>query len=149
MSLTHVSGTIFNKRYMNYYLAVLKKYAVFSGRATRSEYWYFQLFNTIVYIILMVLDGLISINNFGFLTIIYMLAMIIPSIAVTVRRLHDTGKSGWMILISFVPFIGGIWLFVLTVLDSTADNKYGPNLKGNVGTPPAAVPPAPPAPPVQ
>lgn len=134
---------------MNYYLAVLKKYAVFSGRATRAEYWYFVLFNLIAQLVLMIVDGLLSIASFDILTSIYVLAVFIPSLAVAVRRLHDTNRSGWMILIGLIPLIGGIWLLVLMVLDSTADNQYGPNPKGGATPtpPPAATPP--PAQPMQ
>ncbi len=118
---------------MNYYLAVLKKYAVFSGRARRAEYWYFVLFSFIISIVLGVLDSVIGTNpetNIGLLGGLYSLAVLIPGLAVSVRRLHDTGRSGWMLLILFIPLIGVIWYFVLLVSDGNAgDNKYGPNLK--------------------
>ncbi|MFA5048097.1 MAG: DUF805 domain-containing protein [Patescibacteria group bacterium] len=134
---------------MKYYLAVLKKYATFSGRAQRAEYWYFTLFNIIFLIIAAILDNLLGLTikgvGYGVIYIIYTLAVLIPSIALTVRRLHDTSRSGWMILICLIPIVGGIWLFVLTVLDSTpGDNKYGPNPKG-VGAAPTmpATPAAP------
>lgn len=119
---------------MNYFLSALKKYAVFSGRATRSEYWFFCLFQLIFTFVAIFLDLVIGINipgiNSGLLNTIYVLAIIIPSIAVSVRRLHDTGRSDWMIFINLIPIAGGIWYFVLTVLDSNpGDNKYGPNPK--------------------
>jgi uncharacterized membrane protein YhaH (DUF805 family) len=116
---------------MNYFLDVLKnKYAKFDGRATRSEYWYFILFSTITYIVIMVIDGFIASVTGGLpvLTILAMLGMIVPSIAVGVRRLHDIGKSGWWYLIALVPFISLI-LIAFFVIDSKEDNIYGPNPK--------------------
>ncbi len=120
---------------MHHYINALKKYATFSGRAQRAEYWYFALFSTLIAIVLSILGGFIPIGEQGsagfWLIVIYYLFIIIPSISVTVRRLHDTNRSGWMYFIGFIPIIGGVWLFVLTVLDSTPeDNKYGPNPKG-------------------
>lgn len=119
---------------MNWYLTVLKKYAVFSGRARRKEYWMFVLFNIIFTIVAVILDNVLgtAIENvgYGLFYIVYGLAVIIPALAVTVRRLHDSGKSGWWIFISLVPIIGGIWLLVLLVMDSQAGtNQYGPNPK--------------------
>lgn len=120
---------------MNWYLDVLKKYAVFSGRAQRAEYWYFVLFNMIVSIILTVLDGMIGTidmqSGFGLLSGIYSLAVIIPSLSVGARRLHDIGKSGWWQLIVLIPIIGIILLIVWFATDSKDDNQYGANPKGN------------------
>ncbi len=114
---------------MNYYLTVLKKYAVFKGRATRAEYWYFSLFNIIIAVLISIISSIIK-NNFNLLLILYILLTLIPSIAVSIRRLHDIGKSGWMILISWIPLVGTIWIFVLMMTDSNAgENKYGPNPK--------------------
>lgn len=118
---------------MKYYLHVLKNYFVFSGRARRSEYWYFALFNFVIMTALAMLalwnDSVLS-NILLAILVIYQLFIIIPSLAVLVRRLHDVGKSGWMIFISLIPIVGGIWLLVLTLLDSKpGDNKYGPNPK--------------------
>ncbi len=119
---------------MNYYLAVLKKYAVFSGRAQRAEYWYFFLFNIIIGIILGIIDEIIGFSaeaGVGMLGGIYSLAILIPSIAVAVRRLHDTNHSGWWLFTSLIPFVGAIILFVFMVRDSQPDqNQYGPNPKG-------------------
>jgi len=113
---------------MNWYLKVLKQYADFNGRARRKEYWMFELFNIIIVMILAVIDTLLGTD--GVLLVLYVLSVFIPSIAVTVRRLHDTGRSGWWILIDFVPLVGPIWLFVLMVLDSQpGENQYGPNPK--------------------
>jgi len=117
---------------MNWYLEVLKKYAVFNGRARRAEYWWFFLFSVIISIVLSVIDGFITgPQGIGILGLIYSLAVLIPSIAVGIRRLHDTGRSGWWLLISFVPLIGAIVLIVFFVLDSQpGENQYGPNPKG-------------------
>src|SRR3954469_25884693 len=119
---------------MSWYLEVMKKYAVFGGRAQRKEYWMFFLFNFIITIVLIGIDNLIGAFSpqagIGLLLGLYCLAVLIPSIAVTVRRLHDTGRSGWWILIALVPFIGGIVLLVFMVLDSQpGENQYGPNPK--------------------
>ena len=120
---------------MSWYLQALKKYAVFGGRSRRMEYWYFVLFNIIVSIVLGVIDGLLgtsgSYAGAGLLSGIYGLAVLIPSLAVTVRRLHDTDRTGWWILIALVPLIGVIVLLVFALLDSTpGSNRYGPNPKG-------------------
>jgi len=120
---------------MNYYLDVLKKYAVFNGRARRKEFWMFTLFNFIISFLLGYIDKMFGTFDpmFGIGTIrtIYSLAVLIPSIAVSVRRLHDIGKSGWMLLVAFIPIVGFIWLLVLFVSDSVpGDNEYGPNPKG-------------------
>jgi len=113
---------------VNWYLKVLKNYAVFNGRARRKEYWMFNLFNTIFAIILSIVEVFIGLSSVlvGF----YSLALLIPSLAVLVRRLHDTGKSGWWVLISLIPIIGSIILLVFTCLDSQeGENNYGPNPK--------------------
>jgi len=119
---------------MNWYLEVLKKYAVFSGRARRKEYWFFILFNIIISLALGAIDGLMGSYNesagVGLLGGIYSLAVLIPGIAVTVRRLHDTGRSGWWFLIVLVPVIGALVLLVFMVLDSKpGQNQYGANPK--------------------
>ena len=132
---------------MKWFLKCLKQYADFSGRARRREYWFFQLFNLIFFIVIVLGLGLIAnalganesispefgLNTIiGLLIILYVLALTIPSIAVTIRRLHDTGNSGWMLFISLIPLIGPIWLFILYVKNSQpGENKWGPNPKGN------------------
>ena len=121
---------------MNWYLKVLKQYAVFSGRARRKEYWMFALFNFIFAVVAMLLDNLTGLTigelPYGVLYFLYAIAVLIPALAVSVRRLHDVGKSGWMILIGLIPVIGAIWLLVLMVLDSNpGENKYGQNPKEN------------------
>ncbi len=119
---------------MNWYFAVLKKYAVFGGRARRKEYWMYSLFNIIILITLGVIEGIAGSNpesGGSVLALLYFLAVILPSLAVTVRRLHDTGKSGWWALIGLVPMIGAIVFLVFMVQDGQAgDNQYGPNPKG-------------------
>jgi uncharacterized membrane protein YhaH (DUF805 family) len=119
---------------MNWYLEALKKYAVFSGRARRTEYWMFILFNIIITVVLALIDILTGTFSpqagVGLLGGLYALAVLIPSIAVTVRRLHDTGRSGWWILIGLVPVIGTIVLLIFMVQDSQpGENQYGPNPK--------------------
>jgi uncharacterized membrane protein YhaH (DUF805 family) len=120
---------------MHYYLDGFKKYAQFSGRARRAEYWAFQGVNISVMVILAILVAAVS-KVFLALYGLYILAVFIPSLALTWRRLHDTGRSGGWFFISWVPFIGGIWLLVLTVLDGDrGDNRYGPSPKAPAGVP--------------
>ncbi len=119
---------------MSWYLSVLKKYAVFSGRAQRAEYWFFILFNIIISLVLAFVDtaaGTMSAEaGVGLLGGIYSLAVLIPSIAVSVRRLHDTSRSGWWLLLIFVPLLGFLVLLVFFVMDSTpGSNEHGPNPK--------------------
>ena len=107
----------------------LSKYANFSGRARRSEYWYFYLFTSIVSA---VLGGIGNAIGITWLAGVTGLALIVPSLAVGVRRLHDIGKAGIWILIALIPCIGEIILLVWTIKDSDpGDNEYGPNPKGN------------------
>lgn len=115
---------------MDWYLAVLKKYADFSGRARRKEYWLFTLFSIIITIVLTIIDGVTGMLNaelgIGVLSGIYSLAVLIPTIAVTVRRLHDTDRTGWWMLILLIPLIGAIVLLIFMVLEGTSgDNQYG------------------------
>jgi uncharacterized membrane protein YhaH (DUF805 family) len=109
---------------MKWYLTALKRYAIFSGRAGRSEFWMFVLFNIIFTIAAGIMDSMMG--TWGAIGGIYALVLLIPSIAVGVRRLHDIGKSGWMILISLIPIIGAIWLIVLWATEGqAAENQYG------------------------
>ena len=111
------------------YLEVLKKYTVFNGRARRSEYWYFVLFNLIISIGLGIIDGVVGLMDFG-ISDVYSLGVLVPSIAVGVRRMHDVGKSGWMYFVVLIPIIGAIWLLVLFFTDSQlGSNKWGENPK--------------------
>lgn len=119
---------------MKWFLAVLNKYAVFEGRARRKEYWMFTLFYIIFAIAAAIIDNIIGTaitgTGYGLFYIVYILAMFLPSLAVAVRRLHDVGKSGWMILIAMIPIVGSIWLLVLMVTPGDAgENKYGPDPK--------------------
>lgn len=109
---------------------VLNNYANFSGRARRSEYWYYALFSMIVAFIAQVLDLILGLNiegiGYGYLYIICALALIVPSLSVSVRRLHDINKSGWNLLWGLIPIIGGILLIVWFCKDSIPEtNKYG------------------------
>ncbi len=114
---------------MEWYLRVVKdNYANFNGRARRKEYWMFFLFNLLFAFVVAIVDYLLG--TFPAIYLIYMVAMIIPGIAVSLRRLHDIGKSGWWFLIAFIPVIGGIWLLVLVCTDGTpGENNYGPSPK--------------------
>jgi uncharacterized membrane protein YhaH (DUF805 family) len=122
---------------MNWYLTVLKKYATFSGRARRKEYWMFTLINIIISMIILAIDTAIAggnIENKGVIGNIYSLALFIPSLAVSVRRLHDVNKSGWYLLLWLLPIIGWIWLLVLHVTEGdSGSNEYGndPKSEGN------------------
>lgn len=112
---------------MSWFIEALKKYTVFSGRARRKEYWMFVLFSAIIYVVFAILG---AVAKQSWLVAIPSLAFLLPGLAVNVRRLHDTGRSGWWILFGIVPFVGSITLFVFSVLDSEpGDNKYGPNPK--------------------
>lgn len=113
---------------MNWYLEVLRKYAVFSGRARRKEYWMFVLFNMIITLAIDFTEGLLG--GPGAAATLYGLAVIIPSWAVSVRRLHDVGKSGWFLLVLLIPIIGGIWILALACTDGQqGENRYGWNPK--------------------
>ena len=115
---------------MEWYLKVLKQYADFKGRARRKEFWMFVLFNFLAGVVLSLVDRMFGINLFSG---IYGLFVFIPGLAVSIRRLHDIGKSGWMILIAFIPIIGFIWLIVLYATEGTyGENQYGPNPKEDV-----------------
>jgi uncharacterized membrane protein YhaH (DUF805 family) len=118
---------------MYWFLEVLKKTFVFSGRARRKEYWMFILFTILFSIVLNIVDLVVSFQiteDLGLLSGLFSLVLIIPSLSVTVRRLHDIGKSGFWILIGLIPLIGWIVLFIFSVLDSEqATNKFGANPK--------------------
>jgi uncharacterized membrane protein YhaH (DUF805 family) len=133
---------------MNWYLEVLKKYAVFDGRARRKEYWFFILFNVLISMALGFIDRLMEnvvpetdlgifgggtyVGFLGIFSGIYALGVMIPVMAVSVRRLHDTGRSGWWLLINFMPVIGAVVFFYFMILDSDPErNEYGPSPKGH------------------
>ena len=111
---------------MNWYLDVLKQYAVFDGRTGRQAFWMFVLINLIVTIVLNVVGSVIGLP--GVLGGLYALAVLLPNIGVGIRRLHDTDRSGWWLLIGLIPLIGAIVLIVFFVQDSTPGvNSYGVN----------------------
>ena len=116
---------------MDYYLNVFKNnYANFEGRARRSEFWYFGLFNMLAAIVAMALDGVLGSSPFLYFG--YALIALIPGLAVGVRRLHDTNRSGWMLLIALIPLIGTILLIVWYCQDSDLEsNTYGNNPKND------------------
>ena len=119
---------------MNWYLKVLKQYADFEGRARRTEYWMFVLFNVIFTVAAMILDNVLGLTigdlPYGALYCLYVLVVFLPGLAVGVRRLHDIGKSGWMMLVALIPIVGGIWLLVLLATEGNPSaNEYGANPK--------------------
>jgi len=117
---------------MSWFIAVLKKYATFSGRACRSEYWYYVLFYLLISIVLSLMDGILGADpqGGGVLGALFALGTLLPTIGVGVRRLHDIGRSGWWLLIGLVPLVGGLVLLWFAVKDSDpGDNAYGPNPK--------------------
>jgi uncharacterized membrane protein YhaH (DUF805 family) len=120
---------------MKWFLIVMKKYAVFTGRARRKEFWMFTLFSIIFSIMFMILDYVCGTKSEGEFSVglfesAFSLAILVPSIAVTVRRLHDIGKSGWWFLLVFAILIGWIILLVWNCTDGEpGENKYGTNPK--------------------
>ena len=113
---------------MEWYLNVLKKYAVFSGRARRKEYWMFFLLNFIIALALGFIEGLFG--GPGVIGMLYSLAVLIPGLAVSVRRLHDTGRSGWWLLIGLIPLIGAIVILVFMVQEGKNEsNDFGEDPK--------------------
>jgi uncharacterized membrane protein YhaH (DUF805 family) len=151
---------------MNWYLLAFKKYATFSGRSRRQEYWMFFLFNIIISIVLALLDQLLGlkltsegINNTGVLGVIYSLATFVPGLSIAVRRLHDTNRSGWFLLLPIAPYIlvilglilrgfgsiliiiGGLAVLGLAILlivwlateGTSGENQYGSDPKGSDG----------------
>ena len=138
---------LFGRRYsIHWYLQVLKKYIVFSGRARRNEFWMFQIFNTLTFIIFPIISTIFPIIigwDLDLILIVYGLSMglyglgtLIPSLAVSIRRLHDTGRSGWWLLIGLMPLVGWILTLIWYLSDSeVGENKYGPNPKLMEGDP--------------
>ncbi len=116
----------------------MANYAEFSGRARRKEFWMFVLFNVLISIIAMILDSLLGTTNptlvaaGGYLELIVSVIHFVPSLAVTVRRLHDINKSGWFMCVIFIPLAGFIWLLVMECTNGTkGDNEYGPDPKSS------------------
>ncbi|MFK7803229.1 MAG: DUF805 domain-containing protein [Anaerolineae bacterium] len=118
---------------MNWYLKVLQHCFDFSGRARRTEYWTFTMFNFGISIVLGIIDFLVlgaGESGFSILSTLYMLAVLIPGVAVSVRRLHDAGYSGWYLLCAFIPLVGAFIVLYFMVSDSeTGHNSWGPNPK--------------------
>ncbi len=134
---------------MNWYVKVLKQYVDFSGRARRTEYWMFTLFNTIILIVLELVDKALGFGSFsgstsggvavsaslGLLSGLYSLAVLLPTLGVSVRRLHDTDRSGWWLLIGLIPLVGAIVLLVFFVLEGTrGPNRHGVDPKAPSGS---------------
>ena len=120
----------------NYYMEVLQKYAVFSGRSRRAEFWWFALINWIIAVVLQLVDN--AVGTGGILGGLYGLAVLLPSMGVGIRRLHDTDRSGWWLLLIFIPIIGWIALIYFYAQDSQVDpNQYGPSPKYGMMAPPA------------
>lgn len=120
---------------MHWYIDVLSKYAVFEGRARRKEYWMYTLFNVLVLIGCLFVDNVSGLtkatNGLSPLYTLYALGTILPGLGVGIRRLHDTGRSGWLLLVGFIPCIGGILLLIWTIEEGTnGRNEYGPDPKG-------------------
>ncbi|MFJ3826309.1 DUF805 domain-containing protein [Streptomyces nodosus] len=112
---------------MNWYVDVLKKYAVFTGRARRKEYWMYTLFSVIASIVLAVVDAVIGTQILDWL---YTIAVLLPTLGVTIRRLHDTDRAGWWVLIGIIPLVGSIVLLVFLATEGTpGENEYGANPK--------------------
>ena len=122
---------------INYWKAAISKYAEFNGRARRSEYWYYVLTNFLIVLSLYVLIFVGALARipvisivFGGIVILFALGTLVPSIAVLVRRLHDSGKSGWYYFVSLIPIAGPIWLLILLCTEGTkGPNEYGPDPK--------------------
>jgi uncharacterized membrane protein YhaH (DUF805 family) len=108
-----------------------QNYVVFNGRATRSAFWYFYLFTALVGVAISVVERAIGssdvLSGFGIISLIWSLAIILPTLGLMIRRLHDANHTGWWILIAFLPFIGAIVLIIFWATAGTqGDNKYGP-----------------------
>lgn len=119
--------------------SALTQYATFSGRARRSEYWFFVLFNVLVSIVAAILDTVVGSNlgaGTGIFSLVVTLGLLVPGLAVSWRRLHDTDRSGGWFFISLIPIVGPILLIVWQAQDSTPGaNKYGPSPKGELSAP--------------
>ncbi len=118
---------------MEWYIGALKKYAVFSGRARRKEYWMFTLFNIVAIFALTAIELMLGIAPYSeryVLVDIYTLAVLLPALGVGVRRLHDTGRSGWWLLLALVPLVGLVLLVFFLEDSQPGNNQYGPNPKG-------------------
>ncbi len=117
---------------MNYYSICLSKFADFSGRARRREYWTFALVNCLIALLLLILGLAFGEDSpaSNIMVTIFYLIMLVPNLSVSVRRLHDIGKSGWYMFLGLIPLIGGLILLVWALMDSEpGENQYGKNPK--------------------
>lgn len=117
---------------MNYYSICLSKFADFSGRARRREYWTFVLVNCLIALLLLILGLAFGEDSpaSNIMVTIFYLIMLVPNLSVSVRRLHDIGKSGWYMFLSLIPLIGGLILLIWSLMDSEpGENQYGKNPK--------------------
>ena len=125
---------------LDWMMMPLKRYTDFAGRSRRKEYWFFLLGVFIVAILLSIIEGILGLSGmvggvYGPLTTLFLLGIIIPSIAVQIRRFHDQDKSGWFVLLSFIPFLGGLIVLVFMFLEGTkGPNRFGPDPKDPAGS---------------
>ncbi len=123
---------------MHWYIDVLRKYTVFEGRARRKEYWIFALISALILIFLSLIDEMTGWkvwDDEGVLSLVYSIAVFVPTLAVVVRRLHDTDRSGWWVLIALIPLVGAIVLLVFLILKGNeGDNRFGPDPKAEEAT---------------
>lgn len=114
---------------MNFFIDAIQKYADFSGRATRQQYWMFMLFYILIYIGLSLIDAALGSSGVGILSLLFTLGLLVPSTAILARRLHDIGKSGWWMLLLLIPLVGLI-ILVFAIMDSEkGSNQYGESTK--------------------
>ena len=125
-----MSDNFFLEYIMRWYIEVLKKYLEFKGRASRSEYWFFVAIHIAISFVLGIIDnmlGLVLSGGLGIVGGVYLIAVLAPALGVTIRRLHDTGRSGWWLLLSLIPLIGPIVLIIFLVQGSKpGENNFGP-----------------------
>ena len=125
---------------LDFAMMPLKRYTDFAGRSRRKEYWFFLLGVMIVTIILSIIEGILGLSGmiggaYGPLTALFLLGIIVPAIAVQVRRFHDQDKSGWFVLLSLIPFLGGLIVLVFMFLEGTkGPNRFGPDPKDPAGS---------------
>ena len=125
---------------LDFAMMPLKRYTDFAGRSRRTEYWFFLLGVMIVTIILSIIEGILGLSGmiggaYGPLTALFLLGIIVPAIAVQVRRFHDQDKSGWFVLLSLIPFLGGLIVLVFMFLEGTkGPNRFGPDPKDPAGS---------------
>ena len=115
---------------LRWFIVVLQKFADFSGRASRAEYWWYILGYVIVYVAAVIFDDILGLNNtgmeYGVITTVVILLFFLPSLSVSIRRLHDVDKSGWWLLVNFIPFGVFVILYFQLLKGTAGDNKYGP-----------------------